>query len=68
MGGLPFPPKNCSAVDPLSHRMHYSMLTVKHEAVELVVKLEELVLHVRGVLKSEYQFLLPRIQSDFVCL
>ena len=66
MGGLPFPPKNCSAVDPLSH----SMLTVKHKAVELVavMNLEELVLHVRGVLKSEYQFLLPRIQSDFVCL
>ena len=80
MGGLPFPPKNCSAVDPLNHhRMHYSMLTVKHEAVQLV-KLEELVmnvcgvlhlrgvLHLHGVLQSEYQFLLPVIRNDFVCL
>ena len=55
------------------HRMHYLMLTVKHEAVQLV-KLEELVmnvcgvLHLRGVLQSEYQFLLPVIQNDFVCL
>ena len=53
--------------------MHYSMPTVvvvKHEAVQLVavMKFEELAMDVGGMLQSEYQFWLPVIRNDFVCL
>lgn len=58
MGGLPFPTKSCSAVDPLRH--HCAMLTVvvvKHVAVQLVavMKLEEFMMDVVGMLQSEDQ-------------